>query len=84
MNAPGARTNTKIASPSINFHPKIEPLPKISRIEPNIVNAIEYPNPMLIPSIADAPIPFLQANASARPRTIQLTTMSGMNKPSVS
>ena len=30
---------------------------------------------------ADARTPFLEANASARPRTIQFTTISGINTP---
>ena len=84
MKAPGARTNTKMASPPMNFQPKMEPLPNISRIEPKMVSAIEYPKPMLMPSMAEAPMPFFEANASARPKTIQLTTMSGMKRPSVS
>ena len=33
------------------------------------------------PSTAEAATLFLEAKASARPRTIQLTTISGMNTP---
>ena len=45
----------------MNFQPKIEPLPNISRIEPKIVNAIAKPNPMLMPSTAESKTLFFEA-----------------------
>ena len=40
------------------------------------------PIPIPSPSSKDRKVPFLEANASARPRTIQFTTINGMNMPS--
>ena len=37
--------------------------------------------PMPMPSMAESTTVFLQANISARPRMMQLTTISGMNTP---
>ena len=84
MNAPGARTKTNIPYSSGRIvRLKILPVPKNSRTAPNKVNAIVKPNPMPRPSKNDAIGLFLAANASARPNTIQFTTISGMNKPNV-
>ena len=41
-----------------------------------------YPSPMPSPSSAESNTPFLLAKASARPRIIQFTTISGMKTPS--
>ena len=57
------------------------PLPRISRIEPNIVNAIAKPRPIPKPSSMEGMALFLDANDSARPSTIQFTTINGMNNP---
>ena len=40
------------------------------------------PRPIPKPSMIESQSPFFDANASARPRMMQLTTMSGMNMPS--
>ena len=40
------------------------------------------PTPAPSPSSAELTTPFLDANASARPRMMQLTTISGMKMPS--
>jgi len=40
------------------------------------------PSPVATPSTADFTTPFLNANASARPITQQLVTISGMKMPS--
>ena len=41
------------------------------------------PNPMPSPSKREDNGPCLEAKASARPKTMQFTTISGMNKPNV-
>jgi len=41
------------------------------------------PSPMPNPSAMEGRIPFLEANASARPRTMQLTTIRGIKTPRV-
>ncbi len=61
--------------------PNILPLPNSSRTEPKIVSAIAKPNPIPKPSIMDENGLFFEAKDSARPKTIQLTTISGINKP---
>jgi hypothetical protein len=62
----------------------MEPLPMSSRMEPISIRASVKPNPMPMPSMAEASTPFFEANASARARMMQLTTMSGINRPSAS
>lgn len=57
--------------------PKIVPLPKNSRMAPMTISAPVKPAPMPSPSRADRPTLFLLAKASARPRMMQLTTISG-------
>ena len=82
MNAPGA--NTKISEPNcsgIIVRLNSLPVPNSSRTAPNSVKAIVKPRPIPIPSKAEATTPFLAAKASARPNTIQLTTINGMNNP---
>lgn len=63
--------------------PKIAPAPRSSLTAPRSVKAMEKPKPIPMPSKRLATGPFLQAKASARPRIIQFTTISGMYKPSV-
>ena len=53
------------------------PAPRISRIVPITKSAPVKPIPMPRPSTAEASTPFLLAKASALPRIIQLTTISG-------
>jgi len=84
INAPGAKTKTSIPSPSINLNPKIEPLPRISRTLPRMVSAIAKPSPIPNPSIIEEITLFFEAKASERPNTIQLTTISGIKRPSCS
>ena len=81
MNAPGASTNTSIKSPGISFIPKIAPLPKSSLMPPKRVRAKAKPSPIPSPSIIEEMALFFDANASARPNTIQLTTINGINNP---
>ena len=76
--------NSNIPSPSINLNPKIEPLPRISRTAPRTVKAKVNPMPIPSPSTMEDKILFLEAKASALPKTIQLTTISGINNPSAS
>ena len=81
-NAPGANTNTKIPStPAATFIPKNDKLPKNSRTIPNNVNDMVKPKPIPNPSKSELKMPFLDAKASARPNTIQLTTIKGINNP---
>ena len=78
----GARTNTSIPYSSGRIvRLNILPVPRNSRTAPNKVNAIVKPNPIPKPSKKDATGLFLAAKASARPSTIQFTTISGINKP---
>ena len=83
MNAPGAKTNANIPSPSHSFVLNTDKPPNNSLTKPITVSDSEKPNPMPIPSKAESKTEFLQAKASALPRTIQLTTISGINKPNV-
>ena len=83
MKAPGANTNINAPSPGNNSRPKIAPEPSISRIAPRIPNANVKPNPIPAPSKRDESVVFLLANASARPNTMQLTTIRGMKIPKV-
>ena len=61
--------------------PKTVPTPNSSRMEEIRVMASVKPRPMPKPSTAEASGLFLKANASARPKMMQLTTISGMNTP---
>ena len=54
-----------------------EPAPRISRIELMRNRAVVKPTPIPRPSTAEARTGFLLAKASALPRMMQLTTMSG-------
>lgn len=80
--APGAKMNTN--EPYISgkmTEPKIFPLPNNSRTDARSVSAIVKPRPIPIPSnIAMRGFDF-DATASARPNTIQFTTIKGMNIP---
>ena len=62
----------------------ILPLPRNSLIEPITVRESVNPSPIPKPSRAESKTEFLAANASARPSTIQFTTISGINKPKLS
>ena len=80
--APGGRMKTSILKSSGKIRKlKIVPLPKSSRKIPSIVSPSVKPNPMPIPSQADAKGVFFAAKDSARPRMTQFTTIRGMNKP---
>ena len=84
INAPGGNMNRSILHVSgSNVTPNIAPAPNNSRTAPNNVSAIEKPAPIPIPSKILSIGPFLQANASARPKMIQFTTISGMYNPNV-
>ena len=61
---------------------KIVPLPRISRTAEIRESATVNPSPIPRPSTADLTTPFLDAKASALARIIQLTTISGMKRPS--
>lgn len=58
-----------------------DPFPRISLIDPNIVKANVNPRPDPNPSNNESKTPFLEAKLSALPKTIQLTTIRGINKP---
>ena len=59
-----------------------DPAPAISRIAAISASASVKPMPVPSPSASESITPFLQANASARPRMMQFTTISGMKMPS--
>ena len=83
MKAPGGRTNNRMLKVSgSRVTPKIEPEPRSSRQIPRRVSPRVNPRPIPIPSNREATGEFLAAKASARPRIIQLTTISGINNPS--
>ncbi len=84
MNAPGASTMIeKGLKPShITGIPKSVPDPKISRRLPRKVSERVKPSPMPSPSASASGTVFLAAKASARPRMMQFTTMSGTKMPS--
>ena len=73
-----------MASPSINLYPNIEPLPRASLTAPNKVKAKAKPNPIPNPSISEEIKLCFEAKPSALPKTIQFTTISGINIPSAS
>ena len=60
----------------------MEPEPRISRKIAIQVRPTVNPRPIPIPSKADSTGPFFAAYASARPRIIQFTTISGIKIPS--
>ena len=62
---------------------KIRPVPSSSRVAPSRVSPKVKPKPMPMPSKILAMGPFFAANASARPRMMQFTTMRGMKSQSV-
>ena len=72
-----------IPSASISLLPNIAKSPSNSLIKPMAVRDIVKPSPIPMPSNAESRMEFLFANASALPRTIQLTTISGMKSPRV-
>ena len=78
--APGARIKIEIGSKDagVILNPKMLPAPSNSRKEPIMVKATENPSPIPIPSNSDKPIEFFAAYASALPRIMQLTTISGI------
>ena len=77
-------TNTNIPySSGMMVKSKILPVPKNSRTAPSKVRAMVKPSPIPIPSNIEATALFLAAKASARPSTIQFTTINGMKRPSV-
>ncbi|CAD7773382.1 MAG: hypothetical protein KIIPBIDF_00440 [Candidatus Methanoperedenaceae archaeon GB50] len=57
------------------------PLPNTSRKIAKVVRDIVNPKPIPRPSAIDSEIEFLLAKASARPKTIQLTTIKGIKIP---
>jgi hypothetical protein len=64
--------------------PKIAPLPRISRTAPTAVRESVKPKPIPTPSSTESSGVFFEAKASARPRIMQFTTISGMKTPSAS
>ena len=58
--------------------PKMEPAPKSSRTAPIQTRAKVNPRPMPAPSNAEMIGLFFIANASARPKITQFTTIRGM------
>ena len=82
MNAPGGRTNNRMLNVSgSRVNPKIEPEPSSSRHIPRRVRPKVNPSPIPIPSNREAMGEFFAAKASALPKIIQFTTISGMNNP---
>ena len=63
--------------------PKNEALPSSSRTSPRTVSERVKPSPIPIPSSAESATLFFDAKASALPRTMQFTTISGINIPRV-
>ena len=63
-------------------HSVSEPAPMISRTDAMRARAKVKPMPVPSPSARESTTPFLHANASARPRMMQFTTMRGMKMPS--
>ena len=85
MKAPGAKTkiNAPYSSGKITAL-KIRPVPKNSLTEPSIVRAKVNPSPIPTPSRSESNGVFFAAKDSARPRTIQFTTIRGMKSPRLS
>ena len=82
MNAPGASTNTSTPYSSGKMRKeKSAPVPSNSRTMPSKVKPKVNPRPIPKPSQKEAKGLFYAANASARPSTIQFTTIRGINNP---
>ena len=82
MKAPGANTKASIlVDEGSTVNPNTAPVPSNSRTAPSKVSAQVKPRPMPRPSKSEGMAVFLAAKASARPRMIQFTTISGMNRP---
>lgn len=81
INAPGANTKTRIPSKGITLCPKIAPLPKSSLTKAIIEIAKVKPIPIPMPSNIESKTEFLLAKASARPKTMQFTTIKGIKIP---
>lgn len=82
INAPGANTNISIPYLSGKIvKSKIFPVPRNSLILPKSVRAKVKPIPIPNPSREESKTEFFDAKDSALARTIQLTTISGINKP---
>ena len=92
INAPGAIPNTVIGTyagmtvavptvTGVRRYPQSVPAPRTSRTSEIATSASRNPTPIPIPSRRLATGPFFDAKASARPRMMQFTTMSGMNMP---
>ena len=62
--------------------PNTVPAPSNSRMMPMASSAAVKPTPIPRPSTMLGSTGFLLANISARPKMMQLTTMSGRNTPS--
>ena len=78
-NAPGAITKIVIGSKENGKGTEnAVPDPKISLTKPIQVRAKVNPRPIPIPSIIERSGGFLEAKASALPKIIQLTTLSGI------
>ena len=60
----------------MSWMPSQVPLPMISRMEAINTMVRMYPTPIPRPSSVESSTVFLQANISARPRMMQLTTIS--------
>ena len=58
------------------------PAPTISRTAAMRARESVKPMPLPRPSARESTTPFFEANASARPRMMQFTTISGMKMPS--
>ena len=83
---PGANTNIVIGGmdSGSTWKPKSLPAPRSSLTPPIIMSAQVKPMPIPRPSAAERITLFLPANASALPRIMQLTTISGKYTPSIS
>ena len=86
MNAPGAAPGNRksVVHAGISFISKTAPQVRNSRIIPSIVKVKVNPNPIPKPSSTERNGEFFEANASALPSTMQLTTISGINIPKAS
>ena len=73
---PSGRKGSRPSRPAIQV-----PEPRISRMVPMMVRVMVKPMPMPMPSRAESRMPFLEANISARPRMMQLTTIRGRYPP---
>ena len=82
MKAPGARTKTKAPYCSGKIVTlNIFPVPKNSRTAPKRVSAQLNPKPIPTPSSIESNALCFAANDSARPNTMQFTTIRGINNP---